>query len=200
MTDETKPTAEQPAAQAKQEKPFKSPVTLQPEEKVLKVLRRHWIHLLKRLGFPLLYGIAGSILGWVIGFASGGIGMIVALVVWVYCLGWAALNYYKYRNDMWLVTNQRLVDSNHPTPIRHIVSSADLINVEDIHVDKKGLFQTILDYGDVVCQTAGVKGNFTLYGIGNPTEVLALIDHSRDEARKRVVSQQAGSTLKGVSG
>lgn len=197
MTDETKPTAEQPA---KAKKEFKSPITLQPEETVLKVLRRHWIHLLKRLGYPLLYGIAGTIIGILIGFASGGIGTIVALVVWIYCLGWAALNYYKYRNDIWLVTNQRLVDSNHPTPIRHIVSSADLINVEDIHVDKKGLFQTVLNYGDVVCQTAGVKGNFTLFGIGNPTEVLALIDHSRDEARRRVVSQQGGTTLKGVSG
>ncbi len=197
MTNETKPTAEKPA-QAKKE--FKSPITLQPEEKVLKVLRRHWIHLLKRLGYPMLYGIAGTIIGVLIGFASGGIGMIVSLVVWIYCLGWAGLNYYKFHNDIWLVTNQRLVDSTKPSPIRHIVSSADLINVEDIHVDKKGLFQTILDYGDVVCQTAGVKGNFTLYGIGNPTEVLALIDLSRDEARRRVVSQQGGSTLKGVSG
>ncbi len=197
MTNETKPTAEQPA-QAKKE--FKSPITLQPEEKVLKVLRRHWIHLLKRLGYPLLYGIAGTIIGVLIGFASGGIGTIVSLVVWIYALGWAGLNFYKFQNDIWLVTNQRLVDSTKPSPIRHIVSSADLINVEDIHVDKKGVFQTILDYGDVVCQTAGVKGNFTLYGIGNPTEVLALIDLSRDEARRRVVSQQGGSTLKGVSG
>lgn len=200
MTDETIPSTENKPKAPKEAKPFKSPVTLQPEEKILKVLRRHWIFLVRRLGFPLLYIVVGAILGALLSFITGPLGIIAFLLVLIYCLGWMGLNYYKYRNDMWLVTNQRLIDSTRPTPIRHIVSSADLINVEDIHVEKDGVFQTVLDYGDVICQTAGVKGNFTLYGIGNPTEVLALIDLSRDEARRRVVSQQGGPTLKGVAG
>lgn len=198
MTDQPKPTAAAPAAPKAK---YKSPVALQPEEVVLEILRRHWIHLLKRLGFPLLALIGGGILGWLVGFASGSLGTIVFLAVAVYAIGWALLNYYKYHHDVWMITNQRLVDSTRPSPIHHIVSSADLINVEDIHIDKKGIFQTLLDYGDVVCQTAGVKANFTLYGISNPTEVLSLVDLSRDEARKRVASQQGGaSTLRGMGG
>lgn len=195
MTDETT-TASVPKA----EKPFESPVTLQPDETVLRVLRRHWIHLIQRIAYPLGYMLGGLLLVWLLSFT--GIGAILWLVwgvLFIYCLVWIGLRYYTHRNDMWIVTNQRLIDSSKPTPIKHIVASADLINVEDIRVNKNGLLQTSLNYGDLICQTAGVKENFILKGIHDPTEVLALIDRTRDEARRRVVSQQGGTTVKGVA-
>jgi hypothetical protein len=63
------------------------------------------------------------------------------------------------------------------------VSSADLINVQDIAVRKSGLLQAIFDFGDVVCQTAGTEGRFVLSAVPHPAEVLGIIDRTRDAAR-----------------
>ncbi len=64
------------------------------------------------------------------------------------------------------------------------MSSTDLINVQDIAIQKKGILATTFNFGDVVCQTASTKGNFTFRGVPNPTQLLEEVDRLRDEARR----------------
>ena len=55
-------------------------------------------------------------------------------------------------------------------------------------INRNGLFKTMLDYGDVVCQTAGFGAAeaFRIAGVPNPREVQALVDRERDRERTRV--------------
>jgi hypothetical protein len=94
--------------------------------------------------------------------------------------------WYQYRHDVWVITNQRIVDvfKKHPFNLR--VSSADLINVQDISVARNGILQTTLDFGDIVCQTSGADEAFRLSGLPNPRQTQALIDQERDRERMRV--------------
>ncbi|MCH8051869.1 MAG: hypothetical protein IIC86_07620, partial [Chloroflexi bacterium] len=39
-------------------------------------------------------------------------------------------------------------------PFSHRLVTADLVNVQDISVEKIGFVPTVLGFGDVVCQTA----------------------------------------------
>ena len=41
----------------------------------------------------------------------------------------------------------------------------------------------MLDYGDVVCQTAGTDADFTIVGVKDPRGVQALVDRERDRER-----------------
>ena len=57
----------------------------------------------------------------------------VALILWALYWGVRAyFHWYRYQNDIWAVTNQRLVDSIKRNWFHHQMASADLVDVEDI--------------------------------------------------------------------
>jgi hypothetical protein len=119
-----------------------------------------------------------------------GKGTALALILWA--VYWAVRGYfhwYRYNNDIWAVTNQRLVDSIKRHWFHHQMASADLVDVEDIRVVRQGFLHTVFNFGDVQCQTAGTVPNFVLDGIPDPAKVMAVVDASRDAARRSLSSR-----------
>ena len=174
-------------------KPRKLPFDLQPGEVVLLFARRHWLYFYSRLGLYIFVGLVGAVLGtWLVSatFGFGGLAGTVAIVVialWVLYWGLRAyFHWYRYNNDLWAVTNQRLVDSLKKHWFHHQMSSADLVDVEDIRVVKEGMLHTMWNFGDVRCQTAGTEANFVLANVPNPVSVLAIVDNARDAARREL--------------
>lgn len=173
--------------------PGKLPFDLQTGESVLVFARRHWIFIWPRVAFFLLVAAIPIALLWglVTWLSDGGGIMTLATtavsVVWL--AFWAVRMYflwYRYQNDIWVVTNQRVVDSSKRHWLHHQMSSADLIDVEDMRIIREGLLPTMLNFGDVQCQTAGVQQNFVLSRIPNPARVLTIVDAARDSARREL--------------
>jgi hypothetical protein len=165
---------------------------LQDGEQVLQVNRRHWIYLWPNILLMLILAIVPLAGIWFVLDAAGayeGVGALVFRVAaGIYAIYWTVrlfLTWYRYHNDVWVITNQRLVDilKSHPFSLK--VSTADLVNVEDMTVDRHGFFRTVLDYGDINCQTAADNVDFLLRGIPHPREVQALVDRERDRERLR---------------
>jgi hypothetical protein len=172
-----------------QQKKFHFP--MQAGEQVIQALRRHWLHVTMSeiwMAIVLIVPIVllWLILGW-IGVRDDDIGRWIGIgltVLWGgYWLFKMFMAWYAYHNDLWVITNQRLVDVRKPTPLRLEMSSADMADVLDMSVVRRGLLPTIFNYGDVRCQTAGSSALFVLEGVRNPSDVQALIDKTRDEAR-----------------
>jgi hypothetical protein len=131
---------------------------------------------------------AAWVLDWIGILDDLGMFWTVPAVLWFGYWGIRALfNWYRYQNDIWVVTNQRIIDSLKSNPFNKRVSTADLVNLQDINVHKRGLTSTMLNYGDVVCQTASANAEgFVIGGVPNPEAVQALIDRERDRERSRV--------------
>ncbi len=169
----------------------KLPFDLQSDESVLMFARRHWLFFYSRLALMILAGLVATI-GVVllvlatIGFDGiVGKGLALALILWAGYWGVRSyFHWFRYQNDVWVVTNQRLVDSLKKNWFHHQMASADLVDVEDIRVVKAGILHTVFNFGDVRCQTAGEVPNFVLAGIPEPTRVLAIVDAARDAARR----------------
>ena len=166
---------------------------LQDNERVLLVCRRHWIYLWPRALLYALFAVAPPIVAGVLLSMADQYGGIAARVFWIASVVWLLywglrilLNWYRYHNDIWVVTNQRLIDSTRPTPFNLRLSTADLVNVQDMTVEREGVLQTMLDYGDIVCQTAADMQEFRLPGIPKPREVQLLVDRERDRERLRI--------------
>jgi hypothetical protein len=168
------------------------PFPLQASERVLLLCRRHWFYLWPRT--VLLVGIAlipVALVEWGvtrIGSATSGAGGFASLLALLWILYWAFrafMNWYAYHNDIWVVTNQRLVDVTKPTPWRKRLATADLVNIQDMTVEQRGIFATVLGFGDVVCQTAGRDIEFRLAGVPKPAEVQLFVDKERDRERGR---------------
>jgi hypothetical protein len=82
-----------------------------------------------------------------------------------------------------VITNQRIIDSYKKHPFNLRIATTDLVNVQDMSVERDGMLRTMLDYGDIVCQTASEMQDFRLAGIPNPVAVQALVDRERDRER-----------------
>lgn len=163
--------------------PPRLPFPLQPNERVLQLVRRHWIFLWPRITFYVLLALVPIVVAAM--FANH-------RIVWIIVLLWAAfwviralLAWYRYRHDIWVITDQRIVDSNRTSPFNLKISTADLVNVQDMTIDRSGIIRTMMDYGDIICQTAADQQEFRLSGIPDPRSVQALVDHERDRERTR---------------
>jgi membrane protein YdbS with pleckstrin-like domain len=164
------------------------PITLQSDEKLVAVKKRHPVYV-------ILKGIAAVVIAglliWGISWVSSNVASASALWPWLYVVVilavalYVGILLYRYYNDLWIVTNQRLVDSLRRTPFNHELASTDLINVQDINVHKRGIMPTIFNFGDVVCQTASTHGTFSFSGVGHPAQLMEDLDRLRDEARRQ---------------
>jgi hypothetical protein len=169
------------------------PFPLQDGETILQLCRRHWWFLWPMTVLLVLLAVVPLAVAWWVLDAIGvrdDLGVVWWIIVLLWLLYWGVrliFNWYRYHHDIWLVTNQRLIDSFKRHPFNLRVSTADLVNVQDISVDKSGITPTILNYGSVICETAGTGGpDFIIAGVPHPESVQLLIDKERDRERKRV--------------
>jgi hypothetical protein len=165
---------------------------LQDNEQVLQVCRRHWIYLWPRTVLIVLFAIVPVIAAAILMSKTAGLGGTTGKAFWavalVYLAYWAIrgfLAWYRYHNDIWVITNQRIIDSTKTNPFSLKISTADLVNVLDMTVERSGVFRTMFNYGDVICQTAADIQEFRLPGIPKPQEVQLLVDKERDRERTR---------------
>lgn len=170
------------------------PFPLQDDEEVYAFLRRHWLALYPRLLAYLFFAVVPPAI--VVGVATRldwldeDIVRLIILVAAVLWIGYWAVRifftWYRYNNDVWVVTDQRLVDSHKAHPFDLQVASADLVDVVDTSISRSGPLQTAFNFGDVQCQTAGSSTNFRLGQIPEPARYQALVDRLRDVARREV--------------
>ena len=169
------------------------PFSLQDGERFIRLCRRHWIYLWPTLIGQFLAAIVPLVLlTWLldaVDVLDGTVSRIFIVLAMVYLAYWVvriALTWYRYHNDFWVITNQRLIDSHRRHPFDMSISTADLVNVQDMSVERSGVLRTMLDFGDVVCQTASIDQDFMIGGVPDPRSVQALVDRERDRERARL--------------
>jgi hypothetical protein len=183
------PVSSQPAMPAS-----KLPFPLQQNEAVLALIRRHWFFLWPRTVLWVLFAIVPPLVVAILmsladAYDTGNIGTkIFWIIAAIWLIYWAVrilLNWYRYRHDIWVITNQRIVDCFRANPFSQRISTADLVNIQDMTVERRGIFATLFGFGDVVCETASESGDFVLGGIPHPADVQLMVDRERDRERMR---------------
>lgn len=163
------------------------PIKLQQDEELVTVRKRHPVYVILK---GILDVVIAGLLIWAITWLSGRFAWIDSISIWlilaviIVAAGYLGILLYRYYNDLWIVTNQRLIDALRTTPLNQQISSTDLINVQDINIRRRGIMATMFNFGDVLCQTASTQGMFAFTGVGQPAELMEMLDRLRDEARK----------------
>ena len=67
---------------------------------------------------------------------------------------------YRYDNDLWTITDQRIIDSFRSSPFSLKITTADLVDIVDTSLSRSGLLPTLFNYGDIRCETAGERQQF----------------------------------------
>ncbi|MFA5945845.1 MAG: hypothetical protein WC802_02970 [Patescibacteria group bacterium] len=152
----------------------------EPEEKVVLVLRRHWIDVVRLLIFTGMLLIVPVVI--LIYFnltkvdifndpATGPISAVVfsAYFLLVFVLTITAIT--DYWLDVWIVTSERVIDIEQKGLFNRVVSELHLRQIQDITSEMKGFLATFLTFGDVFIQTAAAKDRFQFKNIDNPDDV-----------------------------
>lgn len=73
--------------------------------------------------------------------------------------------------DIWIVTNDRIVDIEQHGLFSRTISELDLYRIQDVTVNVSGFFHTIFNFGDLAIKTASSNTHIVFYNISNPNQV-----------------------------
>jgi len=147
-------------------------------EKVFLLVRKHWWNYVPFAitGILMILPIIAVLMYWSANSASipyeTGTMIIGGLAIYcMFTLGVQLIGFISYYLDVYIVTDHRIVDIDQAGLFNRKISELHLHQVQDVNAQVKGIFATLLHFGDVNIQTAGERENFTFSAIPNPYTV-----------------------------
>lgn len=155
-----------------------------PGEKIIKVLRRDFFILFKKVVLFLIMALIplGFYMMTILLYPSllkGQIFYPIAILgasayylfIWLFFF----FSFIDYYLDVWIITSERIIDMRQNGFFARVISEQRIEKVQDITSEVKGFFPTILHYGNVHVQTAAEQERFNFQEIPNPEEVRDVI-------------------------
>jgi uncharacterized membrane protein YdbT with pleckstrin-like domain len=158
---------------------------LKKEEKILIIIRQHWI----KLVLPFFIWLLAAVL--LISLAKT-TGFIITLVAALYPM----YEYLNWKSNLWCVTNVRVVDESGFFSRYSKESPLDKIN--NVEYDQS-IWGRILGFGSVDIQTAAELGETTYEMIHHPKLLKDTITHAQEEYKKMQISKQATQLAEAIT-
>lgn len=154
---------------------------LNPGEKILVATGRHRFILYEKIGrLVALFALLLLVLIFVISSLPEDSPLrnlailallLTALCLWVY----AFILWLDYYLDKWIITTERVIDSELLGLFQYQFSEFKLSRIQDISVDVHGVIPTMFDYGDIHIQTAGAARQFVFQQVPKPRMVKKIL-------------------------
>jgi uncharacterized membrane protein YdbT with pleckstrin-like domain len=165
-------------------------------EQVERVIHRHWFNILIQFIVVFfctffimagLYALPTLFPGAMQSDSTAFFGFIqstLLLFLWLY----GFLVWIDYYFDVWIVTNERIVNIEQKGLFNRRISELRFSRVQDVTAAVDGLIPTVLNFGDVYVQTAAEEERFVFRQVGDPFAVKDMVmrlarEGSRDEMR-----------------
>ncbi|MBI5619560.1 PH domain-containing protein [Candidatus Gottesmanbacteria bacterium] len=101
---------------------------------------------------------------------------VVGTVFWyVATFGFALANFLYWFFNIYIVTNERIVDIDFLYLLYKQFSQAELTRIQDITYTTGGIFAALFNYGNVYIQTAGELPNLEFEKVPHPEQVVETI-------------------------
>lgn len=167
---------------------------LDPGEKVILEVRKHWIVFANHASGLLFAAFLPFILFTVLKIFVPGIlsitfpGNNAALFLFFYSLWLLVLwlsffvDWTKYYLDVWYVTEKRIIIADQKYLFDREISNIRFDKIQDVSVDVNGLIPTFLDFGNIRVQTASEDNTeFIMTVVRHPEEVRRIIFSQHNE-------------------
>ncbi len=141
--------------------------------------RKHWIRLISRIWLPALL-LLGLLVGLILYLLHAEPKQLGLLALWpaagVPLLIWLWWNWSNWGNDLYTVTNDRLIDIEKlPLGFRTKRTETTFDKVQNVSYDIPHPIATLLNYGTVMIYTAGAAGRLDFEYVRDPKKVQAEI-------------------------
>lgn len=159
---------------------------LKKDEKLLLIIRHHWLQLVMPFFIWILLGTLAAI------FLSASVALVIILVIAIYPL----FVYFTWINNIWAVTNMRVIDEG--GFFTRFAKESPLDKINNIEYDQS-FWGRILGYGDVDIQTAAEMGETNYQMIHHPKLLKDTITHAQEEYKNMQVNNQAEQLAKAIA-
>lgn len=149
---------------------------LKKEEKVILEIKLHWLTLF----VPFIIMLIGSVMGIVI----GSYGFLVVILF----IGYFIYKITQRNNNLWAVTNLRVIDEYGVFSNNTKESPLDKINNISYN---QSFWGKIFGYGNVQIQTAAEIGSTTYFTVEKPKELKDTITQMQEEYKQTQIKKQA---------
>jgi len=149
---------------------------LKKDEKIIMETKPHWLTLVVPSFIMLIVSISGIIIG--------SYGLLVVLVF----AGYFIYKIIQRNNNLWIVTNLRVIDEYGVFSNNTKESPLDKINNVSY---LQSFLGKIFGYGNVQIQTAAEIGSTTYFSVEKPKELKDTITHMQEEYKLYQIKRQA---------
>lgn len=172
-------------------------IQLESDEKMLRIVRKHWWIIFSRMLYVLLLGLLPLLLlfaalQYVPGDFIENIVSANAREIIFFYLAWLLMLWMMVANfwtdhylDLWAITNRRIVAIDQRGFFHRFLSSFRLERLQDMNIQVEGVLPTLLNFGTIEAQTAGGSNEeFKTDYMPNPRELKALIINAADKRQQ----------------
>lgn len=153
--------------------------TLNPDEKVIMLVRKHKIYYLKHALVLFFLLILPILLYFILAFNFQDlfnpiIDTLYILITSVYFLAillFSLTSWINYYLDVWIITNERLIEYEQKSLFHRETGELMLESIEDVHVTIEGFLPSLIKSGNIYVQTAGQAERFIFTDAPNPESV-----------------------------
>jgi len=169
---------------------------LREGEWVIFSVKRHWAQLLRKVAPPLVFFILLVVVFVLLLTSTSSFGPIgamflaIPLIALLILVGW---NYFNWRDDYFVLTTQRVVHTERVWPFRESFEESSLENIQDIYEVRSSFVANVLDFGNLVLQTAGETVEIDMDYVGRPKYLSDLISREMERSQARDVLRSRGA-------
>lgn len=163
-------------------------MVLNPGEEVLNVYHRHFISYFPvLLSTILVLGASFFAETWLTAntslfnsFVSAATLTSLIMAVDFLMIVVAIVAFIIFRQNRIVLTNQHLIQITQSGLFHRVLSKFSLDELQDVKGTRSGVLATILDYGEILIETAGEDENFLFRPIGRPLEAGEAINDAHE--------------------
>ncbi len=169
---------------------------LRDDEWVVMAVNRHWLHLSRKATPSLLmlvmllpvfillvtaHTFVASVLSWL---------TLILMLILFFLLFWHFMN---WRDDYFVLTTQRVAHIERTWPFSEDFEECPLENIQDIHEVRPGLTANMLNFGNLVLQTAGETVQIDMSYVPHPERLREAIFHEIERAQELDILRTHGA-------
>ncbi|MCS6908952.1 MAG: cyclic nucleotide-binding domain-containing protein [Anaerolineales bacterium] len=161
------------------------------------IYRKHWWRLLTHVFWPsvVLVGVAAVVVFSIIGQPrlpeplTLEVTLLVGAVLFIFCIGWWLYEFQDWRNDLYQVTLDQIVDVYRRPLGQETRDSALLSNIQSLRSERTGLLGRLLNFGNVIATIPGKE--FTFDDVYDPLNVQEDIQRRIEAFKARQARREA---------
>ena len=153
-------------------------ITQGSNEKIVLLLRQHPITQIKWIVMAVIAAIAPILFSSIniFSFLPGNYQFAAYFGWYLMLIGFVLESFLKWFFNVYILTDERIVDVDFTSLIYKNISSAKIDNIEDVTAIQGGFLASLFDFGTVIVQTAAEKREFEFADVPQPNKVTTIIN------------------------